>query len=346
MFSSVGYGFLIILLAGVVQGSVLSPMPFLKKWSWENIWLLYSVVAYLLLPWPFALLTVPKLFSTLAATPHEVMVRTLVFGFVWGLAVVLYGVAVDMVGLALSAAIILGLGTSVGSLVPLIGQHRDKLWAPSGIVTLVGVVLLTVAVVLFSMAGRQRERILQARSGQSIVETGLVRSGRFLAGLVVCILCGVLNPLFNIAFAYGAEIQKQAIIHGANPIFAGNAIWLLLANVGFLPSLLYSLYLLKKNRTWSTFRRGGGKYWLLSPLMGLMWISCIVMYGVGANLMGSLGPVIGWPVLISTTVLAANGWGFFTGEWRGIRGRPIRLQAGALVILVAAMFTLGVASSF
>ena len=111
-------------------------MAYLKKWSWENTWLIYSIFAYLLLPWPFALLTVPKLFSTFAAVPHETILRTLVLGFVWGLAVVLYGLGVDMLGLALGTAIILGLGTSVGSLVPLIGQHREKLWAPSGIATL------------------------------------------------------------------------------------------------------------------------------------------------------------------------------------------------------------------
>jgi L-rhamnose-H+ transport protein len=346
MFPSAGSGFLIILIAGVVQGSVLTPMAYLKKWSWENTWLIYSLFAYLLLPWPFALLTVPKLFSTFAAVPQQTILWTLVLGSVWGLAVALYGLGVDMLGLALGTAIILGLGTSVGSIVPLIGQHREKLWASSGIATLAGIFLLTIAVVLFAVAGQQRERILQARSGRSAVDMGLVRSGRFLTGLIICILCGLLSPLLNITFAYSTEIQKQAINHGANPIFAANAIWLLLANAGFLPSFFYSLYLLRNNRTWSAFGSGAGRYWLLPPLMGLMWISCIVLYGVGANQMGSLGPVIGWPVLVSTSVLGANCWGFFTGEWRGIHGQPVHLQTGALVVLVAAMFALGLASRF
>jgi L-rhamnose-H+ transport protein len=344
MLASVGSGFLTILLAGVLQGSVLTPMPYLRKWSWENTWLIYSIFAYLLLPWPFALWTVPKLFSTFTAVPHETLLRTLVLGFVWGFAVVLYGLGVDMLGLALGTAIILGLGTSVGSLVPLIGQHRDKFWAASGMATLAGVLLLTIAVVLFSVAGKQRERILRTRAKQSAGDMGLVRSGRFLAGLLICILCGLLSPLLNIIFAYSTEIQKQAINHGANPTSAGNAVWILVANGGFLPSFFYCLYLLRKNRSWSTFSSGVGRYWLLTPLMGLMWISCIVLYGVGANQMGSLGPVIGWPAFMSTAVLGAIGWGFFTGEWKGIHGRPVYLQTGALVVLVAAMFTLGVAA--
>jgi L-rhamnose-H+ transport protein len=341
-----GSGFFIILLAGIVQGTVLTPMPYLKKWAWENTWLLYSVFAYLILPWPFALVTIPNLVTVLGSTSHEIIVRTLFLGFLWGLAVVLYGLGIDMLGLALGTAIIMGLGTSVGSLVPLIGQHREQLWAPSGISTLVGVVLLTIAVGLFSIAGKKRDQILKARSGQAPLDTGLVRGGRFLAGLMVCILCGFLSPLINIAFAYGSEIQKEAVKHGASPTSAGNAVWLLVANAGFFPSLIYTWYLLRKNRTWGTFRYGTSKYWLLTPVMGLMWISGTVMYGVGANAMGSLGPAIGWPVFLSTTVLVANSWGFLTGEWKGIHGRPLQLQAGGLIILTAAMFTLGLASKF
>ena len=95
--------------------------------------------------------------------------------------------------------------------------------------------------------------------------------------------------MLNIAFAYSVEIQEQAVSHGVNPIFAANAVWLLLANAGFLPSFFYALYLLRKNRTWGTFRSGPSRYWPLPPLMGLMRIPCIVMYGVGANRMGSWG---------------------------------------------------------
>lgn len=344
MLSSPSSGFITVLLAGIVQGTVLTPMSYLKNWSWENKWLPYSIFAYLLLPWPFALLTVPNLFAVYASSSPAVVIRTLIFGLVWGFSVVLYGLGIDMLGLALGTAIILGLGTSVGTLVPLIGQHRDQLWAPAGIATITGVFFLTVAVVMFSLAGKQREGLLLKNSAQSNVDTGLVRGGRFYAGLVICILCGLLSPLLNIAFAYATEIQKQAVTQGANPILAANAVWLLLANAGFLPSLLYSLFLLKKNRTWGTYRTGTVKYWILVPAMGLMWISCIVMYGVGANQMKALGPVIGWPVLVSTTVLAATGWGFLTGEWRGIHGRPRRLQNYALAVLIAAMFVLGFAN--
>jgi hypothetical protein len=71
MLPATASGFLTILLGGVVQGTILTPMPYLKKWAWENIWLVYSIFAYLLLPWLFAFITVTKVLSVFAATPHE-----------------------------------------------------------------------------------------------------------------------------------------------------------------------------------------------------------------------------------------------------------------------------------
>ena len=111
-------GLVTVLLAGVVQSSVLTPMPYLRKWSWENMRLVYSVSAYLVLPRAFALMSVPHLFSTLDAAPSDIIWKTLGLGFIWGLAVVLYGLGINRLGLALGTAIILGLATSDGALVP------------------------------------------------------------------------------------------------------------------------------------------------------------------------------------------------------------------------------------
>lgn len=342
MVTGVAIGFVTVFVAGLLQGSVLAPMKYMPKWAWENIWLVYATFAYLFFPWFFAEVTTPHLLSVLAATPHGVLIRTLVFGFLWGIAVVTFGLGCELLGLALGYAIILGLGTSIGSLVPLIGQHRDQLWARPGLGTMGGVLLLTAAVIMFSVAGSKREKIQQGRKGEvmEVQQRGGVNA-TFFAGLIVCIICGVLNPLYNIAYAYGAEIQSQAVRFGAAPANAGNAVWLLVANAGYFPSLIYCLYLLKKKTTWTTFKAGSSKYWLFPLLMGFMWMSGTVLYGRGANLIGNLGPVIGWPLLMSVMVLTANLWGFYAGEWKGIGGVPVRLAMGGLAILVAAMFILG-----
>lgn len=340
-------GLITTLIAGVLQGTMLTPMKFLRKWDWENIWIVFAFSGYLLLPWVFAAFTIPHLMEVYASTPAGVLLRTALFGAGWGCAAVLFGLGIKMVGLALGYAIILGLGTSVGALVPLATLHRDKLWEPAGLGTIGGVVMLITSVVLFSTAGKQREASLRRNMGtdQSVAARGMGREGYFATGLVLCILCGVLNPLINFALAYGAVIQSQAVQQGASPAVAANVIWVIVANAGFIPNLVYCLYLLNRNRTWGRFACATPGYWVLASAMGLMWIAGTVLYGVGAAWMGELGPVVGWPLLMCSMILAATFWGFVGGEWKGVVGKPIRILAVGLVVLILAIGVLGWSSS-
>lgn len=336
-------GFVAILVSGLLQGTMLVPMKYLRKWKWENTWLVYATFAYLLLPWIFAFATLPQLLGVYDAVPVSAIVRTASFGFAWGCAAVLFGIGIDLLGLALGYAIILGLGTSVGSLIPLVTLHRDQVWNPAGVGSMGGVLMLITSVVFLSAAGKKREAIQESTSQRATGDTRIPTNikGRFVKGLVACILCGLLNPCLNFALAYGAEIQNQATRLGANPVYGANAIWVVVANAGFIPNLLYCAYLLKSHSSWNVFTQGTISYWLLAPAMGLMWISGTVFYGIGANLTGALGPVIGWPLLMCSMILTATFWGFFAGEWRGVRGSPIRWMSLGLVFLIGAILVLG-----
>lgn len=338
-----GVGLIATLISGVLQGTMLTPMKYLRKWEWENIWIVFASSGYLILPWVFAALTIPHLWAVYEATPTAALLRTALFGAGWGCSAVLFGLGIEMVGLALGYAIILGLGTSVGSLVPLVTLHHDKLWGPAGIGTIAGVVMLVASVVLFSVAGKQREVYLQ-KSGDTnhaAASRSTGGGGRFITGLVLCILCGLLNPLINFALAYGAEIQSQAVQQGASPAVAANAIWVVVANAGFIPNLCYCLYLLNRKRTWSRFASARSSYWVLAPSMGFMWTAGTVLYGVGAGWLGKLGPVVGWPLLMCSMILTATFWGFVSGEWKGVVGKPIRVMTVGMVVLILAIGVLG-----
>ena len=344
--SATVYGLSVIVLSGILQGSVLFPMKYLRKWPFENIWLLFSTFAYLVLPQVFALATIPHLVSAFEHTSTATMERTVLFGLGWGLAVVTFGLGCERVGLAIGYAIILGLGASIGSLVPLIGQHRDQLWRRAGLGTMTGVALLIVGAILFSIAGMKRDELRSRSDSAPAKNNGRGRvKPTFVIGLIICIACGVLSPMINIAFAYAKEIQDQAIFFGAAPENSANAVWVLVANAGYLPSLCYCIILLNRNKSWDRFSWQAEPYWFLTPFMGLMWISGTVLYGMGAIRMGQLGPTIGWSVVMSMMVLTANLWGLLAGEWLGAGGTAIRLATSGLVTIIVATFVLGWSNS-
>lgn len=319
-------GIVLTLVAGVIGGSVLAPMKFVRGWKWENTWLLYSFSAYFLFPWLVAAATVPNLPQVYAAAGAKAVFWTGLFGFGWGLAVVLYGIAVDIVGLSLTSGIILGSSVAVGSLLPLtfLGEPVGN-WewiAAADAVMLAGVLLC-------ARAGGAREK---ARP----------RDPRFKTGIVICFAAGLLSTLFNIALAYGGGISRQAVSLGADPFYAANAVWSLAVSLGSLPSLAWTLYLLKRNGTWPAFREGSaGLNAGLCVFMGALWISGTVLYGASAGLLGPLGTVVGWPIYMSAMILGNNLWGWVTGEWRGAGARPVRLMLAGIAVQILAMVLLG-----
>jgi len=72
--------------------------------------------------------------------------------------------------------------------------------------------------------------------------------------------------------------------------------------------------------------------------MAGLWFGGTTLYGVASDLLGSLGPVLGWPVFMSMIVLVASLLGWMTGEWRNSGPRPIRVQFAGLVMLMVAVF--------
>ena len=56
-----GTGFLLLVVAGVLNASFALPMKFTRRWAWENTWAVWSALALLLMPLIAAVITVPQL---------------------------------------------------------------------------------------------------------------------------------------------------------------------------------------------------------------------------------------------------------------------------------------------
>jgi L-rhamnose-H+ transport protein len=325
----IGWGLSLVVLGGMLNGSFAAPMKRLSAWKWENIWLIYAFTGLLILPWAVALVTVPHLGSVFQQSSGAVLAKVALFGFAWGIGGLLFGQGLARVGLALGFALILGITSSFGALLPLIVLHRDQLWMRPGLALLAGTVVMTVGLVFLAVAGMRRERDLAAATE---------RSG-FGVGLIICILSGIFSAMLNFAFVFGEEMRQLALHAGASTPMSGNAIWALGVTCGCLPNAAYCIYLLNKNHTWSVYRQKntGAAYLLGAALMGVLWFSGIMTYGVGADVMGKLGGIFGWPVFISIAIVAGNFWGFLGGEWKGASRKALAYCLAGIGILFLAI---------
>lgn len=317
------FGLLAVLGAGVLQGSFMLPMKWTGRWAWENTWLVFASTAYLLCPWLLVLSTMPRIFEIYGGLGARTVLVTIAFGFGWGLGAVTFGLGVAALGMALGFAVILGTAAVAGTLIPLAILPQAP-WPASRILVTAGSLLLMLAgVAVCSFAGKWKERAGEARD--------------YRKGLLLCVASGLLSSCGNLGFVYGSEIIDRAQALGVPSELAPNAVWSLLTLALFLCNAGYAVLLLRRNRTAALFAKPGTRpYILYGALMGVLWMGGFVFYGPGARALGDLGPSLGWAILMSTTVLAANLLGLATGEWAGAPpSARTRLFLGLGLLLLA-----------
>lgn len=335
-------GMLIVFVAGLLNGSFTLPMKYSRWWAWENTWSVYAVLALLALPWMLAIGFVPNLAQAYAGLGWHAWLYPALFGFLWGVAQMAFGLSISAVGMAVAFAVVCGLVCLTGSLVPILAFNPADLFRPAGLMMLASIPVLLFGLGLYAKAGtrRQKEQI-ESQPGTS--PGGM----SFKAGLVLCFSIGLFGSAWNLGFAFSGDTLRRAVQLGASPVTATYAAWAAVLSGAFLPNLLYPVYLLSRRRTWRSFGQGN---WLkelgLGVAMALLWLSAIVSYGIGATYVGRYGTSIGFTLYIAATILASSGLGIAPHEWKGTSTGTRKLLAAGVTAIVASVLILNLGGLF
>lgn len=331
MTGDIGLGIAGVLVGGFLNGSWVLPMKRLGQWRWENTWLAFSILGLIVVPWIVAVATVPELGAILAGASGATLAKVLIFGFGWGVGNILFGLGVNRLGLAVGYGIILGLIAPIGTFLPLMVLHPERLWTSQGLALIVGTVLVVVGIVFCAIAGRRREQ--EAKTLAPMIQSG------FFIGLAICIASGILSPMLNFAFVFGEELQRQTADSGVSASMSSNALWALTLTSGFVANAGYAVYLLGRKHTWGTFGAPSRPlgYWAGAGLMGVLLFGSFMAYGSGATALGPLGGIVGWPLFMSMALITSNAWGAITGEWRGASRRAYAYSLVGIAFLIVAI---------
>jgi len=329
------------LLAGILNGSFATPMKFAKYWKWENIWSVWAVVGMLVFPWFMVYITVPHMVGFYQQAGVGEILILVGFGIGFGLAQIFFGLGIAALGIALNFAIAIGISTALGSLVPLVALHSEMILKAKGMVIILGVALMLVGIVFCAVAGRHKEKAMQS-SAQEPAE-GATKKRSFKAGLIICILAGVGSPLINFGLAFGGPLVDRAAQFGVHPMSRTNVIWAPLVTAALVPYLIYCAYLWKKNKTGRLFFQAGTAInWLLGAMMGVLWFGSTLVYGAATAQLAGLGPILGWPLFMSSIIITSNVWGFVTGEWKTAGRKALTIMLVGILFLILGFVTLAI----
>ena len=155
-------------IGGFASGSFYMPFKKVKGWSWESYWIVGGLFSWLIVPPLAAWLTIPNFSGIIAQTPTSTLFYVFLFGLLWGVGGLTYGLGVRYLGVALGSSIILGLCMVFGSLIPSIyyqfypEQGKDTISMITGsnwgLFVLLGLVVCIIGIVLCGRAGMLKER--------------------------------------------------------------------------------------------------------------------------------------------------------------------------------------------
>lgn len=326
-------GIILVLFGAFASGSFGLMLKYCQSWKWEHIWLVYSLIGMLIVPLGMGYATVVGLQDILNSADKRNLGLVFLFGLGWGVGAVLYGVALKAVGLALSFAVVMGLTAAIGSLAPLVLLHASEVPTLRGCVIIAGVLLMVGGVAVAAWAGHLKEVSLGRAPGVATERRS--REG-FRWGLSVAVLSGILSPMLNLSFAFGDPLILQAIQRGTDPVFAANVVWVVALGAGVLVNATYCCYLISRENSWKVLLQQRFHYGL-ALTMAILWSAGYLFYGFGASMLGRLAAVVGWPLMSGMTIISANLWGLYSGEWSNTGRTPVVVMGFSILILCASM---------
>jgi L-rhamnose-H+ transport protein len=331
-------------LGAAMAASFYAPIEKVKKWSWETTWAIAGFFSWILLPIGMSLILLPNFHAFYAALSGSLMLKVALFGAMWGVGNVSYGLTMRHLGMSLGIGVAIGVTLVVGTLVPPImhGQTAMLFHTRSGLLTMAGILVALIGVAIVSYAGHQKEIQLGAE----------VQEFNVTLGLTLAVMCGIFSSGFSFGLDAATPIRDAALAAGVNPLYARLPSYVLIMGGGAIVNLTYcfvrlgALKRLSLRADLSQPRPVLLKNGTLAACGGIMWYLQFFFYAWGeANIPARVG-YVNWMLHMSIYVLCGGLVGLALGEWKGVESRPIRLLwAGILVIIAAAnLVGLGMAS--
>ncbi|MES2487314.1 MAG: L-rhamnose/proton symporter RhaT [Bacteroidota bacterium] len=346
------FGVLFHIIGGVAAGSFYVPYKKVTAWKWETYWIAGGLFSWIIAPFIAVWLTIPDFF-TILSNSGGLLLWPVIFGLLWGVGGLTYGLGMRYLGMSLGNSVILGFSSAFGSLLPAIYYDfvskegktslSDMLANTGGQIVLLGIVICLVGIAISGRAGMLKEKDI------AVPEKGLNKNGNefnIKKGLVLAVMSGILSACFSYGIEAGKPLADAALSLGAHPLFQNNITFLVVLWGGFTSNFMWCLHLLFKNKSFPEFTDASKpllKNYIFCALAGTTWFLQFFFYGMGESRLGN--GASSWILHMCTIIIIGNLWGLYLKEWKGVQRKTKLMMLLGVAILLLSVFTVGYGSS-
>jgi L-rhamnose-H+ transport protein len=339
--SSPELGVLFHAIGGLAAASFYIPFRKVGRWSWETYWLVAGIVSWLIAPTVGALLTTTTPFTALASAPASSLMWCFVYGALWGVGGLTFGLSMRYLGMSLGYALALGACAAFGTLLPPLyfGTFASLLSSTSGFVILAGVLICLAGIAVCGKAGINKERELTDEQKRATIS-----EFSFKKGVMVALFAGVMSACMAFAIAAGKPIADAAIRAGSPAVFSNNPVYIVAMAGGFATNAVWCIYLGIKNKTLGEYFSASAPV-LLNILFcaaaGITWYLQFFFYGMGSVKLGERYDFSSWTLHMAFIIVFSNLWGLAFREWRDASANTRRWIAAGIAVLILSTVVIG-----
>ncbi len=341
-------------IGGLASASWYLPFKKVRDWAWETYWIVGGVFSWIVAPWAFAWViarfvgrdpvtgtpgvSLVALFQEALARHPRSILFSVVFGSLWGVGHLSFGLTVRYLGLSLTTAVALGFCAVFGTLIPPIydGDMGKLMSLLSGQVTLGGVAVCVLGIVLCGRAGIGKERELDVEAKRAAVA-----EFDFVKGMWMAFLCGITSSCMAFAIRSGKPVGELAAAMGVPDVFKNTPVLIPVLLGGLVTNVASCVVMHVRNRS-------AGQYftaphlsnYALSAFAGTVWYLQFLFYSMGTTKMGKYD-FASWTLHMATIMIFGNIWGLILREWKGTSRLVHNLIFLGIVVLVGSTIVVG-----
>jgi len=350
-------------IGGFASGSFYIPYKKVKGWHWESYWIVGGLFSWLIVPPIAAYLTIPGFAEIITGGNASTLFSTYIFGVLWGIGGLTYGLGVRYLGVSLGSSIILGLCMVFGALIPALyydfnpvaGKDTFSAMIGSrwGTTIIIGLVVCIIGIIISGKAGMMKEKELNAAGADPHGGTAAKTEYRFGLGMLVGIVSGVLSACFNFGIESGQELASVANTawKAAHPgegefLYRNNVIYVVVLWGGLTTNFIWCMILNARNRSFGDYSNRSTpllRNYLFAALAGTTWFLQFFFYGMGESKLGN-GPS-SWILHMAFIILVANMWGLILKEWKGVSKKTIATIIAGIIIIIVSVLIVGYGNS-
>ena len=301
-------GIVLAIGAGLMLGLYALPEKFTKDFKFENTWGLFFMLTMFLVPIVASVTLINDFGAVFAAVPSDVLLKMAGASFLWGIGVMMWGKAINHIGLSLGFSLFIGTVILVGSVLPFL---VDGVPEGNTFYTILGGIFVVLIGVLFNgKAGLTRE----ADEKKADTKDG---KGSMVTGILIAVVGGLLATGFSYANAIGRPVIHEACQAAGNPewVTAVGVMFPIFISGGIVMAAYFAQQLTAK-KAWADFKSPSfGKNFTLILVMAIFHYAASALFAFAAFKLGEIGNTVGYAIFNTSCVATAIVSGIVTKEW-------------------------------